>query len=151
MKPNTDTTHAPMHHRPNLSIDPSLYSQSLSRMADLMAHPHVSTENLLSAVYDAIDEVVDGMRYDTLYTCEALVGAALWSHWPTNGQHRAMGIALSVLVKSHWLPLQCVTPRRTNKLYALASPDTVNAWKQRRQSALEQCGPHAMKAVAPTS
>jgi hypothetical protein len=145
---NMNTTNIPVTKFVILTIDQSQHSQAINRIRGLMASWNVSVEELLEVVRVTVGEVVPGMVRDTRYSCEVLVGDELWSRWPAKGPHIAMGIALSMLVESGRLPLICVTPRSTNKLYALASLDTVNTWKQRSKSAVEQCDHDAVKAIA---
>lgn len=91
-----------------------------NRFSGLLAVHGVSREKVCMAVYANVLEVIDGLLPGAKYTTEQLCGPELWGNWPTHGQHRAMGIALSMLVEMGVLPLVCVTPDHiNNKKYSL--------------------------------
>ena len=91
-----------------------------NRFAGLLAPRGVSPEKVLLAVYASVLEAAEVLFPDVKYTAEQLCGDELWLCWPTNGQHRAMGIGLSFLVETGLVPLVCVTPHHIrNKRYAL--------------------------------
>jgi hypothetical protein len=102
------------------------------RFAGLLDSRGVSPERVLHAVYVSVDEVVEALVPDANYSSEQLCGDELWLRWPTDGQHRAMGIGLSFLVETGLVPLVCVTPHHIrNKRYALkvsAQVPTSPAW-----------------------
>lgn len=145
---NTPTPRIPVIKRANLTIDLDQHSHGLNLISEIMARWGVSNKKLFAEVYGAASDAVQRLVPDTRYSCKALLVKDLWKRRPTDGQHRAMGIALSKLVKSGHLPLLFVKPDRSNKRYVLASADTVNAWKQRSKSAVEQCGQVPVKAAA---
>jgi hypothetical protein len=95
-------------------------NKNYSRFAGLLAPRGVSPERVLLAVYASIYEIAEVLVPNAKYSTEQLCGEELWLCWPTDGQHRAMGIGLSFLVETGLVPLVCVTPHHIrNKRYAL--------------------------------
>ncbi len=93
---------------------------SHKRFSSLLAMHKVAESDLIAAVYVSVMESVDGMVPGVQYTTQDLCGELLWSHWPSKGQHRAMGICLSFLVAEQLVPLVRTSPaHKRNKRYSL--------------------------------
>jgi len=72
------------------------------------------------ASYEAIWDVIAVLQEKASYNSEALCGPELWEKYPSPGQHRAIGVAVSAMVEMGFLPLVCVSPSKvTNKRYGV--------------------------------
>jgi len=103
----------------NLAWDRFSHHQSCARYLGLFKHPK-RAQLAFFDIYEMIWDIRAVLEPGASYTAQALCGPDLWAKHPTDGQHRAMGIAISAMVDMGFLPLVCVSPDTvTNKRYAV--------------------------------
>lgn len=103
----------------NLAWDRFSRHHSYVRYLGLFKNPKRANSAFYD-IYEMIWEIRCVLWPGVSYNAEALCGPDLWAKHPTDGQHRAMGIAISAMVEMGFLPLVCVSPETvTNKRYGV--------------------------------
>lgn len=103
----------------NLAWDRFSHHHSCARYIGLFKYPK-RAQLVFYEIYQMIWDIRTVLEPEASYTAQALCGPDLWAEYPSDGQHRAMGIAISAMVDMGFLPLVCVSPETvTNKRYGV--------------------------------
>lgn len=93
---------------------------SYRRYRSLIKYELPGARAVFMLIYSEIQSVVSQLIPNASYTTEILCGPEIWRRFPADGQHRALGIALSAMVEMGFVPLRCVTADHIkNKRYAV--------------------------------